>query len=154
MKHLKLLPEELISVASETFGYTPDELKGKSRKYPLVLVRHVVLDALYNRYINEVTLKDLASYCNRDHSTIIWAVKKVKNREFDVQLKHIYEIYHQKLIEKSVSNRRNMFIEKRHEEFTRIGQLTSRVMVLENQMKLLMDKMKISEFLILSSHSE
>jgi chromosomal replication initiator protein len=70
--------DEIISVTSETFGVTVEELVGPSRRRPLVNARQICMYVI-RELKPETSYPTIArSFGNRDHTTVMHAVKKVR----------------------------------------------------------------------------
>jgi chromosomal replication initiator protein len=69
-------PDEIIRQTAQSYGFTPDDLAGPSRRQPLVLCRQVAMYLL--REQTELSLPRIgALFGGRDHSTVIHALEKV-----------------------------------------------------------------------------
>ena len=74
--HRQQLTAMINELVAETFGYTPEQLKSKSRKQSVVMARGVAIWLL--RSLLEISfLKIGAELGGRDHSTIMHAFKKI-----------------------------------------------------------------------------
>jgi chromosomal replication initiator protein len=72
-----ITPELVVDVASELFGFTPEELKGPSRSRTLVQARQIAMYVL--RQMTEYSYPAIAgAFGGRDHTTVIHAVKKIE----------------------------------------------------------------------------
>jgi hypothetical protein len=72
--------DDVLNLAEKMFGFSKQDILGKSRKSEVVLVRHAC-QALCNKYKfpEACTLKSIGSYFGgRDHSTIIHAARAVQ----------------------------------------------------------------------------
>ena len=70
--------DEIINVTSETFGVTVEELIGPSRRRPLVNARQICMYVI-RELKPETSFPTIArSFGNRDHTTVMHAVKKVR----------------------------------------------------------------------------
>lgn len=69
-------PDEIIRQTAQSYGFTPDDLAGPSRRQPLVLCRQVAMYLL--REQTDLSLPRIgALFGGRDHSTVIHALEKV-----------------------------------------------------------------------------
>ncbi len=69
--------ERILTIVSQKYGVTPDDIKGKKRDASISNARHICIYLI--RHMNELTLKQIASYFSKDHSTIISSIRKVEN---------------------------------------------------------------------------
>lgn len=60
-----------------SYNVTPSQIKGRGRKHPLPDARHVFF-YVSRTYFNNLSLSHLAGVIDRDHSTGVFAVKKIK----------------------------------------------------------------------------
>jgi chromosomal replication initiator protein len=67
----------IIAVTAESFGYHPDDLTSKSRKQPLVTARQIAMYLC--RELTDDSLVQIGALFNRDHSTVLHSIDKVKN---------------------------------------------------------------------------
>jgi len=86
-KHLKnifnaprqanLSMDNIIRVASEYFGLTPNDLKGKKRSQNIVFARHL---AMYiGREMTDYSTTELGQdFGGRDHTTVMYSIEKIK----------------------------------------------------------------------------
>ncbi|MET0697286.1 MAG: chromosomal replication initiator protein DnaA [Acidimicrobiia bacterium] len=72
-----LSPEDIISTSAASYGYTPADLIGPSRRQPLVTARQVAM-YLCRELTNLSLPKVGALFGGRDHTTVLYAVEKVK----------------------------------------------------------------------------
>jgi chromosomal replication initiator protein len=71
--------DEIINVTAETFGVPVDELIGPSRRRPLVNARQICMYVI-REMKPETSFPTIArSFGNRDHTTVMHAVKKVRD---------------------------------------------------------------------------
>lgn len=67
----------LLQLASERTGLTVDQILGSSRRHDIVMVRHCLIWAMRNRF--NMTLTEIGRQLDRDHTSIIYALKSVQN---------------------------------------------------------------------------
>ena len=60
-------------------GYTEEEITSSSKKAELVARRQAIAYILMNTAEYEVSLRDVVWLLNKDHSTVIYSVKKVED---------------------------------------------------------------------------
>jgi chromosomal replication initiator protein len=72
-----LAPEDIISTAAASYGYSPADLTGPSRRQPLVTARQIAM-YLCRELTNLSLPKVGALFGGRDHTTVLHAVEKVK----------------------------------------------------------------------------
>ena len=77
--------ERIISTVCRIYNINPDQLRSKRRFRDYVEPRHIVMALI--KQINNLTVEDVASLLNRDHSTVLYAIRTVaqlmnNNREF------------------------------------------------------------------------
>lgn len=73
-----LTAEEIIRATAYAFGFSVDEVTGKSRRQPLVLCRQVAMYLC--RDLTDLSLPKIgAQFGGRDHTTVIHSVDKVKS---------------------------------------------------------------------------
>lgn len=71
-----LTPEVVLEATSAMFGFTVDEIKGKSRQRPLVLARQIAMYVL--RETTDLSYPVIAkAFGGRDHTTVMHAVDKI-----------------------------------------------------------------------------
>ncbi len=68
--------ENIYDSILENFGITEDELKGRCRQRHIMNIRHALF--YHMRYERNLTLTQIGKLFDRDHSTIINAVKNVE----------------------------------------------------------------------------
>jgi chromosomal replication initiator protein len=74
----RITVDEIMSVTAETFGVTIEDLIGPSRRRPLVNARQISMYVV-RELIPETSFPTIArEFGNRDHTTVMHAVKKVK----------------------------------------------------------------------------
>lgn len=85
-------------------GFTKESLASSSRKGEMVLVRHILFYLLKNK---GYSLTNIADLVNRDHSTVIYALNKMKNWQ---HLPNLYknELLLKERIEKLIDNYENI----------------------------------------------
>ena len=70
--------ERIISEVSRTYNVTPDDIRGSKRTANISTARQVAMYAV--REITGMSLEDIGrEFGNRDHSTIVYAMKKMEN---------------------------------------------------------------------------
>ncbi|MGD9753617.1 MAG: chromosomal replication initiator protein DnaA [Acidimicrobiia bacterium] len=71
-----ITPALILELTSERFGFTLDEIKGKSRRRPLVAARQVAMYVM--RELTDLSYPAIArEFGGRDHTTVIHAVDKI-----------------------------------------------------------------------------
>jgi chromosomal replication initiator protein len=71
-----ITPKLIIEKTSEMFGFTVDEIKGASRRRPLVTARQIAMYAF--RELTDLSYPAIArEFGGRDHTTVIHAVDKI-----------------------------------------------------------------------------
>jgi len=69
--------DEIIAAAAASYGYSPDELAGPSRRQPLVLSRQIAMYLC--RDLTDLSLPKIGRrFGGRDHSTVLYAVGKIR----------------------------------------------------------------------------
>jgi chromosomal replication initiator protein len=72
-----ITPRLILEATSEMFGFRIDDIKGKSRRRPLVTARQVAMYVM--RELTDLSYPAIAQeFGGRDHTTVIHAVEKVK----------------------------------------------------------------------------
>jgi chromosomal replication initiator protein len=72
-------PELILEETAKMFGWTPDELCGKSRRRPLVTARQIGMYVM--RELTDLSYPRIAeAFGGRDHTTVMYAVDKVKQQ--------------------------------------------------------------------------
>ena len=72
-----LSPADIISTAAASYEYTPADLTGPSRRQPLVTARQIAMYLC--RELTDLSLPKVgALFGGRDHTTVLYAVEKVK----------------------------------------------------------------------------
>ncbi|MEX1280918.1 MAG: chromosomal replication initiator protein DnaA [Acidimicrobiia bacterium] len=66
----------IIAVTADAFGYLPDDITSKSRKQPLVTARQIAMYLC--RELTDDSLVQIGALFNRDHSTVLHSIDKVK----------------------------------------------------------------------------
>jgi len=73
-----ITPERILALTAETFGFSTDDVKGPSRRRPLVIARQVGM--YVTRELTDYSYPAIARvYGGRDHTTVIHAVDKIAN---------------------------------------------------------------------------
>lgn len=96
-KHIKedefLTPQDIINAACRGFNVTPLQITSKTRKRYIVIVRDIIIYIIRLKVrvrdkknkLREMSLKEIGRLFNRDHTTILTAIGRVKN---DLSLMH------------------------------------------------------------------
>ena len=72
-----ITPDLILQATSDMFGFTIDEIKGKSRQRPLVTARQIAMYVF--RDSTDLSYPAIArEFGGRDHTTVIHAVEKIK----------------------------------------------------------------------------
>lgn len=72
-----ITPETILDATSELFGFSIDEIRGASRRRPLVTARQISMYVF--RQLTEMSYPAIArEFGGRDHTTVIYAVEKVE----------------------------------------------------------------------------
>lgn len=80
----------IISLACSTFGITIEELTSKSRVSRLVKIRAIT--AYFLRKNTKLSLSKIGELIGRtDHSSVIYLIDQVKNREYDSILLEMFQ---------------------------------------------------------------
>ncbi len=66
----------IIAVTADAFGYLPEDITSKSRKQPLVTARQIAMYLC--RELTDDSLVQIGTLFNRDHSTVLHSIDKVK----------------------------------------------------------------------------
>ena len=69
--------ENIISLVSKRYNVSSEDIKGKKRDSSIVNARHICIYLI--RQMNELSLKQIASYFSKDHATIFSSIRKVEN---------------------------------------------------------------------------
>ena len=73
-----LTPEIILEATSKMFGFTVEEIVGKSRRRPLVNARQIGMYVF--REVTDLSYPNIAKeFGGRDHTTVIHAVEKIGN---------------------------------------------------------------------------
>ncbi|MFP5577710.1 MAG: chromosomal replication initiator protein DnaA [Acidimicrobiia bacterium] len=74
-----ITPETILGTTAEYFGYTVEELIGRSRTRPLTTARHVGMYLF--RELTDLSFPNIAKeFGGRDHTTVIHAVDRIKTQ--------------------------------------------------------------------------
>ncbi|HEU5084289.1 MAG TPA: chromosomal replication initiator protein DnaA [Acidimicrobiales bacterium] len=74
-----ITPETILRTTAEYFGYTVEELTGRSRTRPLTTARHVGMYLF--RELTDLSFPNIAKeFGGRDHTTVIHAVDRIKGQ--------------------------------------------------------------------------
>jgi len=71
-------------IMNTTLGYyniTLKQLQSKSRIGKIVRARQVI-SVLMKKYIKKLSLSEIGTFVNKDHSTVLHSIKAIKNAEF------------------------------------------------------------------------
>jgi chromosomal replication initiator protein len=72
-------PQLILDETSKMFGWTPDDLCGKSRRRPLVTARQIGMYVM--RELTDLSYPRIAeAFGGRDHTTVMYAVDKIKQQ--------------------------------------------------------------------------
>ena len=72
-----ITPEVILNATSELFGFPVEEIRGKSRRRPLVTARQTSMYVF--RQLTELSYPAIArEFGGRDHTTVIHAVDKIE----------------------------------------------------------------------------
>ena len=89
-----LTPDRLLELIGNYFDKPIEEIKGKSRKRPLVKCRQMFCSIL-RQFKYDLSLKDIGTYLgNRDHSTVI---NSIRNNENDLLYAKGYKEEYEKI---------------------------------------------------------
>lgn len=69
--------EKIISLVSTRYHVSSEDIKGKKRDSSIVNARHICIYLI--RQLNELSLKQIASYFSKDHATIFSSIRKIEN---------------------------------------------------------------------------
>jgi chromosomal replication initiator protein len=84
-----ITPQSILDSTAEYFGYTVEELIGRSRTRPLTTARHVGMYLF--RELTDLSFPNIAKmFGGRDHTTVIHAVERIK-----VQMKERRQVFQQ-----------------------------------------------------------
>ncbi|PKN16496.1 MAG: hypothetical protein CVU66_00670 [Deltaproteobacteria bacterium HGW-Deltaproteobacteria-23] len=77
--------ERIIAAVCRVYGIHPDQLRSKRRFRDYVEPRHIAMSLI--KHCNGKSFEDIADLFNRDHSTVLYAVRTVSslvanNKEF------------------------------------------------------------------------
>ena len=68
--------EVIIRTTAQAYGFSPDDLLSSSRRQPLVLARQIAMYLC--RELTDLSLPKIGENFNRDHTTVLHSVEKVK----------------------------------------------------------------------------
>jgi chromosomal replication initiator protein len=74
--------DEIIQRVSNFTGISIEEMKGRSRKRPIVIARQVAMYLIHQNHFDKgegVTWKFIAECLGREHATAMWSISVVKN---------------------------------------------------------------------------
>ena len=69
-------PETIIRTTAQAYGFSVDDVLSSSRKQPLVLCRQISMYLC--RELTDLSLPKIGEHFNRDHTTVLHSVEKVK----------------------------------------------------------------------------
>ena len=69
-------PEIIIRTTAQTFGFSVEDVLSSSRRQPLVLCRQISMYLC--RELTDLSLPKIGEHFNRDHTTVLHSVEKVK----------------------------------------------------------------------------
>ena len=69
-------PEMIIRTTAQTFGFSVEDVLSSSRRQPLVLCRQISMYLC--RELTDLSLPKIGEHFNRDHTTVLHSVEKVK----------------------------------------------------------------------------
>ncbi len=69
-------PQEILYATASSYGFSVDDLRGPSRKQPLVLCRQIAMYLC--RDLTDLSLPKIGDLFQRDHTTVLHAVDRVK----------------------------------------------------------------------------
>ncbi|MGF1617127.1 MAG: chromosomal replication initiator protein DnaA [Acidimicrobiia bacterium] len=69
-------PDEIIRLTATSFGFSPEDVLSPSRRQPLVMCRQVSMYLC--RELTDLSLPRIGEAFNRDHTTVLHSVEKVK----------------------------------------------------------------------------
>ena len=82
--------DTVIANTCEQYNITVDQIKSKTRKGPIVIPRLLTMHILKSNTL--LTLKEIGIAFNRDHTTVINAIKSTSNMlETDCNIKEEYQ---------------------------------------------------------------
>lgn len=73
-------PEEVIKLVCKTFEVTFEDLKAKTRKQPIAVIRQIACNMLFK--FTSLSLAKIGWYFTMDHSTVLHANKCVRNMRY------------------------------------------------------------------------
>jgi len=68
-------PERIIELTAESFGFSYDDIVGRSKKQELAIARHASV-YLISQFFDDFKDTDIAHYVNRHRTTIIHSLKE------------------------------------------------------------------------------
>ena len=71
----RLNPASITAVTADVFGVNKEALKGKKRKREILVPRQVAMFLI--REMTELPLEEIGDFFERDHSTVVNAIKRV-----------------------------------------------------------------------------
>jgi chromosomal replication initiator protein len=75
-KAAAITPDKIITYVSQKFGIAPEEIVGKRKTNEIAISRQVSIYLL--RELTDMSYENVGKVFNRDHSTVVSAVKKIK----------------------------------------------------------------------------
>ncbi|MGB7860439.1 MAG: chromosomal replication initiator protein DnaA [Acidimicrobiia bacterium] len=73
---IPLGPETIIRTTAQAFGFSVEDVLSSSRRQPLVLCRQIAMYLC--RELTDLSLPKIGGHFNRDHTTVLHSVEKVK----------------------------------------------------------------------------
>ena len=74
---VSVVVEKLLSIVSETYGVSLDDMKSSSRAQNISQARNVAMYVM-KKVIPNITLKEIGDYFNKNHATVIHSVKRIE----------------------------------------------------------------------------
>ncbi|WP_426461283.1 DnaA ATPase domain-containing protein [Mycoplasma hafezii] len=76
-----ITPEIILKTVAKYYGVSVKDIVGKSRVSTIVIARHISMN-MFNQILN-LSSTEIGKYFNRDHSTVLNALKKYKEENLD-----------------------------------------------------------------------
>jgi len=86
------------------FGISDRDIKSKSRLNSIVMVRQTAIYALHNHFQGRISLEKTGMIFNRDHATVIYAIRKCQNAMYDKKIASYLVSLHEYLQERSITS--------------------------------------------------
>ncbi len=80
----RLNPSSITSTVGDFFGVNPNALKGKKRKREILVPRQISMFLI--RDLTDLSLEEIGDFFERDHSTVLNAIKRVNSMMSDNSL--------------------------------------------------------------------